>query len=30
VTQKKVEIDSKTGAEKVVEEKHETMKGVSP
>jgi OOP family OmpA-OmpF porin len=32
VTQKKVEIDAKTGAEKVVEEKHETVKekGVSP
>ncbi len=27
VTQKKVEIDPKTGQEKVVEEKHETMKG---
>ena len=27
VTQKKVEIDPKTGSEKVVEEKHETMKG---
>ncbi len=26
ITQKKVEIDSKTGAEKVVEEKHETVK----
>lgn len=32
VTQKKVEIDAKTGTEKVVEEKHETVKdkGVSP
>lgn len=30
VTQKKVEIDPKTGAEKVVDEKHETVKATDP
>jgi len=30
VTQKKVEIDPKTGAEKVVDEKHETIKAAEP